>query len=513
MRKIIACLSLIMMHYGAIAQSTIDSTWWRQIDRKIEENMQRWQIPGLAIAVVKDGKTLLMKGYGVTKAGGKQKVNEHTLFMIGSNTKAFTGTAISLLHTRRKLSLHDKVQKWLPSFKLKNPLASQEANLVDLLSHRLGFKTFQGDFVYWGSALSRAQVVEKMGLIDAPYSLRTRWGYCNAAFVAAGEVVAKASKQSWESYVQSQILKPLAMNQTLMLSKDFAKASNIAFPHSIIHGKLTQVPILNIDNLAPAGSMASSAHDMARWLNAQVYEGKLEGKQAIAGRVFRITRIPQSILGTNQRAKQATHFYLYGMGLSINDRQGKLVYSHTGGVNGFLSSVVFVPEEKLGIVVLTNNDQNDYFEHLTDQLRDLFLGMKLKNNDAQVYQKFAAKKQTEQEAHDSLKTIIAQKHLPTVARSEFVGKYENSVYGEMEIKIRKGKLTMYFAHHPQLKGRLEHIKNNQFLCTYSDYILGAQVLPFRINQGKVKEVELKVSGFVEYTTYKFVKKTEKIRKN
>ncbi|EAY28657.1 serine hydrolase [Microscilla marina] len=507
MKRVFAWLVFVFVSHYTLAQGVDNNELLQRIDKNIQENMQRWQIPGLAIAIVKDGKTVFMKGYGVTKVGGKQKVDKHTLFMIGSNTKAFTGTAIALLHARRKLNLNDRVQKWLPSFRLKDPLAAKEASIADLLSHRLGFKTFQGDFVYWGSKLSRTEVVQKMGLIDAPYSLRTRWGYCNAAFVAAGELTAKVAGQSWETYIRSQILKPLGMNETLMLSEEFAKASNIAQPHSLVAGKLASVPIINIDNLAPAGSMASNVQDMATWLNAQVYDGKPNGKQLIPGRVFRITRIPQSILGTNQRHQKATHFYLYGLGLSINDRKGKLVYSHTGGVNGFLSSVVFVPEDKLGIVVLTNSDQNNFFEHLTDKLRDLFLKVPVKNNDAQLYQKFVAKKQTEQELIDSLKKVVAQKNSPNIALKKFAGKYHNKVYGEVEIKKRKGKLILHFANHPQLKGQLEYLKDNHFLCTYSDYLLGVKAFPFEVSNGKVKSFVLSVNGFVEYTTYKFLKKS------
>lgn len=506
MKKTLSIALLLACCHILVAQSNkLPAFVSDKLDGYIKDNLKKWRIPGLAVAIVKDGKTVFMKGYGVRKTGGKQKVDENTLFMIGSNTKAFTGTSIAILHTQKKLQIRDKVQKWLPEFKLKDPLASKEANIADLLSHRIGFATFQGDFVYWGSKLSRAGVIKKMSLIKAPYSFRSRWGYCNAAFVAAGELAAKVTGKTWEDNIRQQILKPLGMSRTIMLCQEFKNAQNTATPHTIINDKVTTMPVANIDNLAPAGSMSSSVKDMAKWLNVQVYEGEINGKKIIPGRALRITRIPQSMLGTDQRAKQPTHFYLYGMGLSINDRKGKLVYSHTGGVNGFLSSVVFVPEEKLGIVVLTNSDQNNFFENLSDEIRDAFLGVPSKNYNETSLKEFIAKKKKEASLIQSLKDIVKKKNKPDLPLKAFTGIYKNTVYGTINIKLKKGKLNIYFSNHPNLVGKLEHTQDNKFLCTYSDPIMGIRQLPFKIAQGKVVNLTLSVSDFVENTSYSFVK--------
>ena len=191
------------------------------LDAYTEKALTDWQIPGVAVCVIKNGKVVVMKGYGVKELGTNDKVDENTLFMIGSNTKAFTATALAMLDIEKKLSLDDKVTKWIPEFKLDNKAAGEQAIIRDLLCHRIGFRTFQGDFTYWTSDLSRKQVIEKMSHIKAEYPFRTKWGYTNAAFLTAGEIIPRATGISWEDFLKEKIFIPLGMNNTLALSKDF----------------------------------------------------------------------------------------------------------------------------------------------------------------------------------------------------------------------------------------------------------------------------------------------------
>jgi CubicO group peptidase (beta-lactamase class C family) len=366
MKRLILLIVLIFYLYTLTAQENkLPVFVTDSLENYIARGMTKWKIPGLSVAIIKDGEVQFIKGFGVIRAGGKEPVNENTLFMIGSNTKAFTATTIAILQEEGKLTLNDKVKKWMPEFRLKDTLASNEIIIADLLSHRIGFETFQGDFTYWTSNLSRADVINKMALIHARYNFRTNWGYCNAAFLTAGELIPKITGKSWEETVKEKILTPLKMNRTLMLSPDLKRASNAAFPYTIVDEKLTEIPIPCIDNLAPAGSISSCAKDMAAWVMLHLYNGKINGIQVIPEKAIQAIRMPYTIMGIDPRDKQETHFYLYGLGLFINDRNGKLIYSHTGGVDGFVSSVMFIPEEKVGIVVLTNNDQNNFYQDLT----------------------------------------------------------------------------------------------------------------------------------------------------
>ncbi len=507
MKKIIFLIVIIFYCNSLIAQeSKLPVFVTDSLDNYIATAMTKWQIPGLSVAIVKDGKVILAKGYGVKNVGSNDPVDENTLFMIGSNTKAFTATAITMLQDEGLLNLNDKVRKWMPEFKLKDPLASNEIIIADLLSHRIGFETFQGDFTYWSSNLSRAEVIHKMGLIDAPYGFRTKYGYCNAAFLTAGELIPKVTGKSWEGTIKEKILSPLKMNRTLTLSTDFKTASNIALPYTIVDDKLTELPFFNIDNLAPAGSISSSAMEMSVWLLAQIDSGKIDSEQVIPKDAILALRNPYSIVRINPRDKQQNHFTLYGLGFDISDYNGKIVYGHTGGVDGFLSSVMFIPEEKLGVVVLTNTDQNYLFGSLRDQIRDAFLGLPYQNLSENFLAEFNKDKIKTKAKIDSLKKVIQLNNKPALPLEEYTGIYTNKLYGDIEIKLEDKNLNIYFSHHPDMVGKLEHIQNDNYLCTYSNPSMGIEEIPFKIENNKVIGFTLHVAGFIETTPYEFKKK-------
>src|SRR6201986_2903436 len=190
------------------------------LDNFINRALTNWRIPGAAVCVVKDGKVVMMKGYGIKELGMNNKVDENTLFMIGSNTKAFTATALAMLQVQGKLSLDDKVTKYIPEFKLDNKYANEEVDIRDLLCHRIGFKTFQGDFTFYNTDLTRDQVIEKMSVVKAAYPFRTKWGYTNSAFLTAGQIIPRVTNKPWEIYLRENIFAPLGMMNTLALSAD-----------------------------------------------------------------------------------------------------------------------------------------------------------------------------------------------------------------------------------------------------------------------------------------------------
>jgi len=475
------------------------------LDSHIQKNMIEWNIPGMSISIVKDGKVIYCKGFGVTKENGNEKVDENTLFLIGSNTKLFTATTLTILQNEKKLNLNDNVSKWIPDFRLKDSLAGENVNIYDILSHRIGFETFQGDFTYWTSNLSRTEVVIKMGLVEPLYDFRTKWGYCNACYLTAGEIISAVEGKSWEQTVKEKILTPLKMNRTFMMTNELKTINNIAYPHTLTENKIKVLPIPDLNSLAPAASMGSCAKDMAKWLLTQLNNGKMGEEQVISKEAILATRKPYSILNMDTRDKQKTHFYLYGLGLMINDRNGKLVYSHTGAVDGFLSSLVFIPEENVGIMVMTNTDQNNFFQSLTNEIRDAFLGL--------PYYGFSHKsleinKETTKKAiakTDSLQKIIASNNKLSLSIEKYTGTYTNSLYGKIEIKITNSFLTIYFANHPDLTAKLEHIINDLFLCTYSNPTMGITEIPFQIENGKVTGLNLTVADFLEFTPYHFIK--------
>ncbi len=487
-------------------QASIPSFIKDSLDIYTDRALADWKIPGIAVCVVKNGKVVVMKGYGVKDYDTKEKVDENTLFMIGSNTKAFTATALAVLDAEKKLSLDDKVTKWILEFKLDNKAAGEQAIVRDLLCHRIGFRTFQGDFTYWTSNLTRKEVIEKMSHIKATYPFRTTWGYTNAAFLTAGEIIPKVTGMQWEDFISQEIFQPLDMKNTLALSKDFPNAPNKCSPYTMADGKLVKIPFCLIDNLAPAGSIGSSVNDMSHWVIMQLDNGKYNDKQIVPSSAIMETRKPASILGDGSPFFNEGHFQLYGLGWFLQEYCGKKIVSHTGGVNGFVTSVTLIPEEKLGIIVFTNTDQNAFYEALKWEIMDAYLGKPYRNY-SKVFLGFFKGRLSGEEKKDKMIKDSVSLHLKTqLATSAYTGDYFNEVYGNMKVVWEDGELKMKFSHHPNMYAKLESLGGNRFYATFSDPEFSKAIFPFHVENGKVKSVTVKVADFVEYNPYEFVKK-------
>lgn len=505
MKKILLFLLLIAFSFTAYSQSGSRSFIKDSLDNYIQKAMERWNIPGLSVGIVKNGKAVLLKGYGFIEHGKNDKVDENTLFMIGSNTKAFTGTALALLESEGKCSLDDKVTEYLPYFKMKDPWVTEQINLTDIVSHRMGLETFQGDFMYWTSDLTGDEVVDKFGKITPLYGFRTKYGYTNAGYGVAGKVIEKISGLKWNEIIRTNFLEPLEMNHTVPLADELVNQTNAAKPHTQYEGKTIVLPIPKIDNLAPCGSISSSVNDMSHWLIAQLDSGRYNGKQVIPFKVIQRTRKPETIQGRTRHPFNVAHYRLYGLGWDLQDYAGRDMISHTGGVNGFVSSVTLLPEENLGVVVLTNDDQNPFFQALKWEIIDAYLGLPFRDYDNYFYTRAKQQKEVVSKQIEAWKDSAKMNIKPDVLIKDFAGKYINDVYGFVEIKEKDNFLEMSFEHHSKLTGKLEHIGSNRFLCTYNDPTYGIKVLPFVVKDGKAVSFTLYVDDFIEFTPYTFVK--------
>lgn len=473
----------------------------------VRRALAQWRVPGLAIAVVKDGQVQVLEGYGLRTAGQPQPVDENTLFMIGSNTKAFTATALAMMEAEGQCSLSDRVRRWMPGFALRDSLAAREAMIADLLCHRIGMETFQGDFMYWTSDLSTQEVVQKLGQLKATYSFRSQWGYCNAAFAAAGECFPAISGQSWRQYIENRIFQPLGMSRSLASSLDMPRAENIARPHTIVDDSLRVLPYPNIDNLGPAGSLSSSVADMSRWVRALLDSGRWEGRTVLPYAAIQATQQPYAIIGQARHPFNRVNFSLYGLGWEISDYEGRKLVSHTGGVNGFVTSVTLIPSERLGIVVLTNSDANGLFETLKMELIDAYLGLPYRGYSdwyLQDFQPYEARQRAERQA---LRDSVAMQLAPAAPLKAFAGRYVHEIYGWAQIEARKDHLHLTLEHHPGLSARLESLGGNRFLCTYSDPTMGMRVFDFAMEGKKVRSMTLRVADFVEFLPYLFRKES------
>ena len=498
---IIACLLAWQVVFAQTPSFVKDS-----IDAYIQKGLKDWDVPGLAIVVVKDGQVVLMKGYGIKNIQKPAPVDENTLFMIASNTKLFTGTALALLEHQGKLSLNDKVVKYFPKYMLYDSISTSIVTIRDLLTHRIGTKTFQGDFSFWNTTLNREEIIQKMRLLKPTGVFRQDYGYCNSCFLTAGEIVPKVTGSPWEKFVEDSFLIPLEMKNTQTLSTGIAQKLNVATPYTTsFTGKLTQVPYDNWNNLAPAASIISNVSDLSHWLMMQLDSGRYKGKTIIPMGVVFKTRDVSIVTNSRKSAILPMHFRGYGLGVYGADYNGRAIYWHTGGAAGMVSNVCFVPEERLGIAILTNNDNQSFFEALRYQILDAYLGVPYVNRSLQQLNLFQRNMKEELDSIAVLKARV-KKSAPKLPVSSYAGTYNNELYGDIVIRQVGNQLKIEFGIKPDLTATLDYMDRDEWLLQYSNIEYGIFSTKFKIENGKVISVMIKANDFVELDPYEFVKK-------
>ncbi len=473
----------------------------------IQQGMKDWNIPGLAIAIVKDGKVQVMKGFGVTDLETKEPVNENTLFMIASNSKLFTGTALAQLENNKKLRLDDKVSKYIDGFKLYDKNTTDLVTIRDLLSHRIGTKTFQGDFMFWNGNLSRVGIMNKMKLLKPSGIFRQSFGYCNSCYLTAGEIIPIVTGKPWEVYVYDSLVVPLGMQNTHTLTQGYSERENTAKPYTNLQtGQLTRLPFDQVDNLGPAGSMVSNVNDLSKWLLMQLDSGRLNGKRILDWEVIKKTRNMNIAVSSTKSSLLPVHYAGYGLGVFMNDYGGKQVYYHTGGAFGFVTNTCFVPEENLGIVILTNNDNQSFFEALRYQVLDAYLNVPYINRSKSLLNNFIKELDASIKDIKDLKNRV-KGNKPELPLETYTDVYTNELYGNMEIKKGdSGKtLNIDFKGHNRLKATLDYMDNNEWLLSYNNIGYGVFPVKFKKDGSKVKSIEIKVNEFLDYDSYNFIK--------
>lgn len=475
------------------------------LDSYIRRGMSDWHIPGLSIAIVKDGKTVFMKGYGEQNLATHEKTSPQTLFMIASNSKLFTATSLAQLEYDHKLSLDDKITKYFPDFRLYDSDATNLVTIRDMLSHHLGTKTFQGDFTFWNGALTRSQIMYKMRLLKPVGQFRLDYGYCNSCFLTAGEVIPRVTGKPWEVYVYDSLIMPLQMHNTHTLTTGMSQRPNVAVPYTnAFGGELRALPYDQVDNLAPAGSIVSCVEDISHWLIMQLDSGRYDGKQILPWPVIRRTRDMSTVISSRMNTRLPSHFTGYGLGLFMTDYKGKQVYWHTGGAFGFVTNTCLVPEEKLGITIMTNNDNQDFFETLRYQILDAYLGVPYVNRSLQLLP--AHEKELKQSASDmeALRNRVkgAKPELPLTA---YTGNYTHPLYGSITITTDGKDLQIRFNGHRNLTALLQYMDNGEWRMRYSNPAYGTFATKFSVADNKVISVLVKANDFVEYDPYTFTK--------
>lgn len=475
------------------------------LDAYINKGLKDWNLPGLAIAIVKDGKIVVMKGYGVRNVKTNEPVDENTLFMIASNTKLFTGTALAQLEADKKISLDDKISKYFPDYTLYDPNTTALVNIRDMLSHHLGTKTFQGDFTFWNSTFSRKEIMDKMKLLKPHAGFRQSYGYCNSCFLTAGQVIEAATGKTWQADVQDSILTPLGMTNTYICPPNMGALKDAAQPYTIsFAGNLLPVPYDNVENLAPAAGIVSCVKDIAKWLTMQLDSGKYDGKRIIPWRALQRTRDINTMISSRKSSYMPSNFSGYGLGVEVTDYNGRQVYSHTGGADGFVTNTCFVPDEHLAITILTNSDTQDFFEALRYQILDAYLGVPNTDRSA-FFLKFFSKEQQEQIKATKAMQARVKGTAPELPLRDYTGNYTNDLFGQITISAVKSGLAVKFDNHVNFSADLKYMDNGEWLLTYSNASYGIFPLKFTIANGKVASAMFKVNDELEYDPYLFTK--------
>ena len=456
---------------SASAQTSLPS----DLDSYVARVLKTFDVPGLSVAIVKAGKTVLVKGYGVRKLGGSTPVDENTLFGIGSNTKAFTTAALATLVDARELSWDDPVYQRLPGFQMYDPYVSHEMTIRDLLTHRSGMGLGEGDLLFWPhTTFTRDDIIYRLRFMKPASSFRSRFAYDNLMYVAAGQIIPAVTGKSWEDYIRETILLPLGMNTTNLSNAAFKPGDDYAFPHSKVDGKLQVIDFVSLDNAAPAGSINSSAAEMAKWITLQLARGKFpdSDKRLFSEARSREMWSAQTILPAGERpgplAPLSSKFADYALGWGLRDYHGRKLVGHTGGVAGFVSRVMLVPEEDLGVVILTNAESGGAFDSILFHILDHYLALpqtdwiaafKAADEKQQREAKEITKKQSGGRAADSK---------PSLSLEKYAGVYTDPWYGPVTIRNENGKLIFTMDHTPKAVADLQHWQYDTFKAHWRD---------------------------------------------
>lgn len=430
----------------------------KALEKYIENARVGWEIPGIAVALVKDGKTIYAKGFGVLEEGKKDKVDENTIFGIASNTKAFTAAALAVLVDQGKINWNDKVQDYIPWFQLYDPYVSANMTIRDLLSHRSGLKTFSGDLIWYASNHSREEIIRRARYLEPAYGFREKFGYSNIMFLTAGQIVEYLTDTTWDNFVTYHFLQPLGMERTGTSISSFSEQKNIAKPHNLVKDKNVVIPFVNWDNIAPAGGINSSVKEMSEWMKMQLNRGELNGKRYFSEKVsydMWQSVTPFAVSKGSESIHPSMHWRSYGLGWNLMEYQGQKVANHSGGLDGMISRVALVPEENFGLVILTNNI-NGLSSYLMYEILDRYFGKEGKDwaayglERSKKYEEYEKQMAKEEEKSRKLNTK------PSLDISEYTGTYSGNVYGSIEIKEINGELKAYFEHTPLFEGDMEH---------------------------------------------------------
>ncbi len=473
-------------------------------DAYVENVRKQFDVPGIAVAIVKDGQVVLERGYGVREIGKPEKVDANTVFAIASNTKAFTAASLSMLADEGKLSLDDRVIDHLPWFRMADVYVTNEMRIRDLLVHRSGLGLGAGDLLFWpGTDYSTEEVARRLKNVPITGTFRGQYAYDNILYAVAQLVIEKASGMTYEQFLRTRIFQPLGMMDTRFNSDAIEPGANVATGHAKANFKdLKPAPRLSWNNASGAGGLYSSVHDMTKWMRMQLAGGTYTDKDGKTQRLFSEKRQQEmwSIVTPMNIGKPAVpelapampNFSGYGEGWNLTDYRGHKLAWHTGGWPGMVSRLTLMPDQKVGVIVLTSQEVGAAFHSITLRVLDAMLDAP-KTDWTAAYAAAVAKQHNDAD-------VDWQKHLaarannapPSLPLAKYAGTYRDPWYGDITIRQEGTKLVMRFSHSADLVGDMEPWQHDTFIVRWRERWLNADAfVSFALNpDGAIREARM-----------------------
>ncbi len=470
----------------------------------VKRVMQAFDVPGIAIAIVKDGKVIAAEGFGVRKLGEPVKVDGKTLFEIASNSKAFTAAGLAMLVDEGKLEWDDPVVKHLPDFRMYDPYVTAELTVRDLLVHRSGLGLGAGDLMWWPTTtFTTDEIIHNLRYIKPATSFRNSYAYDNLLYIVAGKIIAAKSGKTWGETMRERILEPVGMVSTTTSLDENKGNPNVSHAHSKINGKAAPVKAMPVANAVGAVGINTNAEDIARWMNVLLDGGRVgtdaNGKEVRLysekqAREMWTAQTPMKI-GTPKPPLAATkpNFFAYGLGFQLRDYQGKLVAMHGGALQGFYSRVLLVPDAKLGIAILTNAESGGALNALQYRLLDRYLGVAPTDWIGRIADLEREASEKEQARIKTASATRAASSKPSLPLASYEGDYKDAWYGIATIKRVGDKQVMSFSRTPDLTGEMEHFQHNTFIVRWKERNFNADAyVTFSLDhEGKIEGMKMK----------------------
>lgn len=477
------------------------------IDATVARAMKAFQVPGMAVGIIKDGKLIYAKGYGVRELGKAAQVDADTLFQIGSNTKAFTTAALAMLVDEGKIHWDDRVIDYLPQFRMYDPYVTREFRIRDLLTHRSGLGLGAGDLMFFPATdFTREEIIHGLRYLKPVSGFRSKFDYDNLLYMVAGQIIPAVTGKSWEDFVTQRILDPLQMRPCAATYDRIPDRSDVAAPHVVVKGDLRAIPVLQMDAVGPAGTINCSINGMAKWIETQLAAGKTPGGQQLfsAQRSEEMwsmnTIIPLSPLLASM---YHTHFNGYALGWGVEDLLGYKKVAHTGGVLGSVTWVAMIPELNLGVLVFTNQESGVAMNAVGNQILDAYLNAP-RRDWVEIGATYTAKGEAAAQAiEDAAAKVAATAGSPSLPLDAYAGTYRDPWRGEATVRRENDKLILKFSRTQSLEGPMTPYNGNIFIVHWNDRTLNADAF-VRFEQGyDTKVTEMTMQAVSPATDFSF----------